>query len=132
MTPESTISREVADAAFLAIRMVLGLTLVTLLAVCVRRAFLTFAGDGYRHLGRRKWWLAGANVLAVVLLELARAPVERMLTGFAGAIGPVGVIPDPQWLGVALIGLYHTGVAALTLVLAIQLVGAVLGRGGSA
>ena len=47
-----------------------------------------------------------------------------MLTTFAGAIGPVVVIPDPQWLGVALIGLYHTGAAALTLVLAIQLVGA--------
>ena len=124
MTPESAISREVADAAFVAIRMALGLALVVVLAVCVRRAILTFAGDGYRHLGRRKWRLAGANVLAVVLLELARAPVERMLTGFAGAIGPVVVIPDPQWLGVALIGLYHTGAAALTLVLAIQLVGA--------
>ena len=47
-----------------------------------------------------------------------------MLTIFAGAIGPVVVIPDPQWLGVALIGLYHTGAATLTLVLAIQLVGA--------
>jgi len=88
MTADGTISREVAVAAFLAIRMALGLTLVILLAVCVRRAFLTFAGERYRHLGRRKGWLAGANALAVVLLELARAPVERVLTGVAGAIGP--------------------------------------------
>jgi len=124
MTADSTISRELADATFLAIRMALGLALVILLAVCVRRAFLTFAGDGYRHLGRRKWWLAGANALAVVLLESAKAPVERILTIFEDAIGPVGVIPDPEWLGVVLIGLYHTGAATLTLVLAIQLVGA--------
>jgi small-conductance mechanosensitive channel len=124
MTADGTISREVAEAAFVTIRMALGLALVIVLAICVRRAILTFAGAGYRHLGRRKWRLAGANVLAVVLLELARAPVERMLTGLAGAIGPVVVIPDPQWLGAALIGLYHTGAAALTLVLTIQLVGA--------
>jgi small-conductance mechanosensitive channel len=118
------ISREVADAAFVAIRMALGLALVIVLAVCVRRAILTFAGAGYRHLGRRRWWLAGANILAIVVLELAKAPVEAILTTVAGTIGPVGVILDPQWLGVVLIGLYYTGVATLTLVLAIQLVGA--------
>jgi len=104
--------------------MALGLALLTVLAVCVRRAILTFAGEHYRQLGHRKWWLAGGNVLAVLLLELATAPVEAILTTVGGAIGPVSGIPDPQWLGLALVGLYQTGVATLALVLAIQLVGA--------
>lgn len=46
MTSESMISRELAEATFLAIRMALGLAMVIVLAVCVRRAFLTFAGAG--------------------------------------------------------------------------------------
>jgi small-conductance mechanosensitive channel len=124
MTPESTISRELADAAFLAIRLALGLALLTVLAVCVRRAIVTFAGEHYRQLGRRKWQLAGVNLLAIVVIELAKGPVERILKAVGDAIGPVAVIPDPEWLGRALIGLYHTAAATLGLVLAIQLVGA--------
>lgn len=51
MTPPGSISRELAEAAFLAIRMVFGLVLLTVLAVWARRAVVTFAGDGYRQLG---------------------------------------------------------------------------------
>jgi len=123
MMPQGTISRELAEAAFLAIRLVLGLVLLTVLAVWVRRAIVTFAGEGYRQLGRRKWQLAGANLLAMILIELAQGPVEKTLKAVGDAIGPVAVIPDPGWLGGALIGLYHTGAAALGLMLAIQLVG---------
>jgi hypothetical protein len=36
MTPENPISRELAAAVFLAIRMAFGLTLLVLLAACVR------------------------------------------------------------------------------------------------
>ena len=61
MTPQVGISRELVEAAFLAIRMVLTLVLLTVLAVCVRRAIVTFAGEGYRQLGRRKWQLAGVT-----------------------------------------------------------------------
>jgi small-conductance mechanosensitive channel len=124
MTPPGSISRELAEAAFLAIRMVFGLVLLTVLAVWARRAVVTFAGEGYRQLGRRKWKLAGANLLAMILLELARGPAEKTLRSVGDAIGPVAVIPDPGWLGGALIGLYHTAAAILGLVLAIQLVGA--------
>lgn len=124
MTPDGTISRELAEAAFLAIRMALGLALLMVLAVCVRRAIITFAGEHYRQLGQRKWRLAGATLLAMALLELAQGPVEKILKALADAIGPVAVIPDPGWLGDALIALYHTGAATLALVLAIQLVGA--------
>lgn len=124
MTPETTISRELADAAFLAIRLALGMVLLLALVFCVRWAIVTFAGEHYRQLGRRKWRLAGGNLLAVVVIELARRPAEHVLMAFADAIGPVAVIPDPTWLGRALIGLYHTVSATLGLVLAIQLVGA--------
>lgn len=41
----------------------------------------------------------------------------------AADLGPVAVIPDSDWLGAALIGLYQPAVAILGLVLAIQLVG---------
>jgi len=44
MTPPGNISPDLVEAAFLAIRMVLGLVLLTVLAVGVRRAIVTFAG----------------------------------------------------------------------------------------
>ena len=124
MTPPGNISPDLVEAAFLAIRMVLGLVLLTVLAVGVRRAIVTFAGEGYRQLGRRKWQLAGVNLLAMILLELAQGPVKNILNAVADAIGPVAVVPDPDWIGRALIGVYHTAAATLGLVLAIQLVGA--------
>ena len=124
MPPHLSISRELGDAAFLAIRLALGLTLICVLAICIRRAIVTFAGEGARQLGRRRWRLAGANLLAVLVLEGAKGPVEKILRAVGDAIGPVAVIPDPGWWGDSLIGLYHTAAAGLVLVLAIQLVGA--------
>jgi small-conductance mechanosensitive channel len=124
MTQPVSISHELAEAAFLAIRLALGLVLVTVVAICARWAIVTFVGEHYRQLGRRKWQLAGATLLAIALLELAKGPLEKVLKALAGAAGPVAVIPDPDWLGHALVGLYHTVAATLGLVLAIQLVGA--------
>jgi small-conductance mechanosensitive channel len=124
MPAQASISHDLAEAAFLAIRLVLGLALSAVLAVCARWAIITFAGQHYRQLGGRKWRLAGANLLALALLELGRGPVEKLLRTLAGAVGPVAVIPDPHWLGHVLVGLYHTVAATLGLVLAIQFVGA--------
>jgi small-conductance mechanosensitive channel len=123
MPAQASISQELAEAAFLAIRLVLGLALSAVLAVCARWAIVTFAGKHYRQLGRRKWRLAGASLLALALLELSRGPVEKLLRALAAALGPVAVIPDPDWLGHALVALYHTVAATLGLVLAIQLMG---------
>ena len=124
MPPEMSISRDLADAAFLAIRLALGLALISVLAICIRWAIVTFAGETSRQIGRRRWRLAGANLLAVLLLELGKRPVERILRTVGDAVGPVAVIPDPGWWGSGLIGLYHTAAATLGLVLMIQLVGA--------
>lgn len=124
MTPQFTIAKELAESAFLTIRIVLGLTILIVLAVCFRRAIIIFAGERYRELGGRKLWLAGANLLAVVVMELMKAPAEKLLTAIGGAIGPLLQIPEPHWLATALIGLYHTIAVALGLVLAIRVVGA--------
>jgi small-conductance mechanosensitive channel len=124
MTPEISFSGELAESLFLVIRMVLGLAIMAVIAVCVRLAILTFAGTRYHLLGRRKYWWAGLCLLAVGLLEGLRRPDEAVLSTLGNWIGAFRVVPDPAWPSVVLIGVYHTLAATLGLVLAIQGVGA--------
>jgi small-conductance mechanosensitive channel len=125
MTPQGVLPREVAEAIFLAIRLLAAVVLLVGLFVCVRRAILAFAGERSRRLGRRGVWRAGAMLGALVLMDLARGPVEMGLRVLGDAISALPVITDRAWPGGILIGLYQTAMATLGLVLAIQLVGAV-------
>ncbi len=80
MTPEISFSGELAESLFLVIRMVLGLAIMAVIAVCVRLAILTFAGTRYHLLGRRKYWWASLCLLAVGVLEGLRRPAEAVLS----------------------------------------------------
>ncbi len=80
MTPAISFAGELAESLFLVIRVVLGLAIMTVLAVCVRLAILTFAGTRCHLLGQRKYWWAALGLLAVGVPEGLRRPAEAVLS----------------------------------------------------
>jgi small-conductance mechanosensitive channel len=114
-----------SDSAFIALRFVLSIIILSVLFLTIRRAILVFAGERSKRLGRKKYVLMAGNALVFAFAFLLRMPFSRMLEKLGGRIGRVVPIITDVWFGTTLVAIFYTIVSLLFLLFVIQIVGAV-------
>jgi small-conductance mechanosensitive channel len=114
-----------SDSAFFALRFAVAVIILSMLFLTIRLALIVFVGQRARRLGRQKYYLAAANALVLGLSLLWLEPIAELLGSLGGTIGRLVPVITQEWVGAVLIGLFYTLVSLLSLLLLIQIVGAV-------
>jgi small-conductance mechanosensitive channel len=117
--------QQLADPAFLAIRLFVTASFLGALYAVIRPAILLAAGRQKRDRVRARYALAAWMLVSFVCLLLIRHGVERWFKRLGNYLDPLVVILPPGWFAGILIGLYRTLIATCVLVLLFQIVGAV-------
>ena len=120
----NSVSPQLSGSADLAVRLVLGLLVLSVLVLIVYQAISFFAGEKGRKLGSRKFWMAAANLIILLTLLAAKGAVEGLLQYVGNVIGLLLPFLEPGWPAVILVGLFYTCLATLSLVFFVQLTGA--------
>jgi small-conductance mechanosensitive channel len=113
-----------SDSAFLALRFVLSVIILSALILTIRRAILVFVGEQGKHIGKKKSVLIVGNAIICASLFLLREPVASVLENIGGKIGRFVPIITDVWASSMLVGLFYTFISVLALLLLIQIVGA--------
>jgi small-conductance mechanosensitive channel len=114
-----------SGSAFLALRFGLAIIILSVLILIIRQAILVFAGERSKRLGRKRYVLMAGNALILALSFLLHEPIARILENLGRKIGRIVPVITDVWVSSALVALFYTLVALLSLLLLIQIVGAV-------
>jgi small-conductance mechanosensitive channel len=114
-----------SDSAFFALRLALGVILLASIFLVIRRAIHTFVGQRSKKLGRKKYVVAGVNGIILAITLLLNEPIADLLEKLGQEIGRTVPVITQEWAGVFLVGLFHTFLSLLFLLLLIQFIGTV-------
>ncbi len=114
-----------SDSAFFAVRFILAIIVLAIIALTIRKLILVFVGQHARELGRKKYYWMGGNALVLAILLVMLDPIAEALHKLGTVIGRIVPVITAEWTGAALVSVFHTLVSLLTLALLIQFVGTV-------
>jgi len=113
-----------SDSAFLSLRFVLAIIILSVIFMTIRQTILVFTGQRSLGLGRRKYVLMAGNALLLAFSFLLREPITGLLGKLGGIIGRLVPVITDVWVSSTLVALFFTLVSLLSLLLLIQIVGA--------